>query len=168
MKVSITDFIDNDHRSHYWYGGQCAKIEYKGYVASIEAIGDIYAEYAPNGKYKAYVKDKNNAGVFYNEMSSYLKNDDELYAALENGDLIIEHNNWWECFIIDPQGNFHDLMWALDDDYLNDAIETVKASFDDVIADIIEQERYTPSAENGDYGPSNPWDAPGMSIKDFI
>lgn len=27
---------------------------------------------------------------------------------------------------------------------------------------------YTPSAENGDYSPSNPWDAPGMSIKDFI
>ena len=27
---------------------------------------------------------------------------------------------------------------------------------------------YTPSATNGDYSPSNPWDAPGMSIKDFI
>ena len=30
------------------------------------------------------------------------------------------------------------------------------------------QEEYVPSAENGDYGPSNPWDAPGMSIRDFI
>ena len=30
------------------------------------------------------------------------------------------------------------------------------------------EEQYVPSAENGDYGPSNPWDAPGMSIKDFI
>ncbi|MEE1084957.1 MAG: hypothetical protein UH850_14620 [Paludibacteraceae bacterium] len=29
-------------------------------------------------------------------------------------------------------------------------------------------EDYTPSAENGDYSPSNPWDAPGMSISDFI
>lgn len=27
---------------------------------------------------------------------------------------------------------------------------------------------YTPSSTNGDYGPSNPWDAPGMSVKDFI
>ena len=27
---------------------------------------------------------------------------------------------------------------------------------------------YTPSAENGDYSPSNPWDAPGMKISDFI
>ena len=29
-------------------------------------------------------------------------------------------------------------------------------------------DEYTPSAENGDYSPSNPWDAPGMSISDFI
>ena len=27
---------------------------------------------------------------------------------------------------------------------------------------------YTPSATNRDYGPSNPWNAPGMSIHDFI
>ena len=31
-----------------------------------------------------------------------------------------------------------------------------------------EDEEYIPSAENGDYSPSNPWDAPGMSVKDFI
>lgn len=30
------------------------------------------------------------------------------------------------------------------------------------------EERYTPCATNRDYGPSNPWDAPGMSIHDFI
>lgn len=28
-------------------------------------------------------------------------------------------------------------------------------------------DRYT-SSTRGDYSPSNPWDAPGMSIKDFI
>lgn len=31
-----------------------------------------------------------------------------------------------------------------------------------------EKERYTPSSTGRDYGPGNPWDAPGMSIKDFI
>ena len=30
------------------------------------------------------------------------------------------------------------------------------------------EERYTPSACAGDYSPSNPWDAPGMSVSDFI
>ena len=29
-------------------------------------------------------------------------------------------------------------------------------------------EDYVPSATNGDYGPSNPYDAPGMKISDFI
>lgn len=27
---------------------------------------------------------------------------------------------------------------------------------------------HTPSSTNGDYSPSNPWDAPGMKISDFI
>jgi len=29
-------------------------------------------------------------------------------------------------------------------------------------------DEYVPSAENGDYGPSNPWNAPGMRMSDFI
>jgi hypothetical protein len=29
-------------------------------------------------------------------------------------------------------------------------------------------DEYVPSSTNGDYSPSNPWDAPGMSISDFI
>ena len=31
-----------------------------------------------------------------------------------------------------------------------------------------EEEQYITSSYNGDYSPSNPWDAPGMSIHDFI
>ena len=31
-----------------------------------------------------------------------------------------------------------------------------------------EDEEYTPSAENGDYSPSNPWDAPGMEPYMFL
>lgn len=32
----------------------------------------------------------------------------------------------------------------------------------------LDSERYIPSSTMGDYSPSNPWDAPGMSIRDFI
>ena len=32
----------------------------------------------------------------------------------------------------------------------------------------LKRDEYCPSATNGDYSPSNPWDAPGMSIRDFI
>ena len=32
----------------------------------------------------------------------------------------------------------------------------------------LDEDEYCPSATAGDYSPSNPWDAPGMSIRDFI
>lgn len=32
----------------------------------------------------------------------------------------------------------------------------------------LERDEYTPSATNGDYSPSSPWNAPGMSVSDFI
>jgi len=38
--------------------------------------------------------------------------------------------------------------------------ETCDEEYDD--------EPYCPSSTNRDYSPSNPWDAPGMSIRDFI
>lgn len=139
MKISITDVIDNDHQSHYWYSGECVRIEYKGYIALIEAIGDVNAVHAPNNETEVYVKDKNNAGVFYSEMRGYLKNDTELYKAIENEELIFENNNWWEAFIIDPKGIHHDLMWALDASYLNEAIEEVKEGFEEMIKYIEEK-----------------------------
>ena len=35
-------------------------------------------------------------------------------------------------------------------------------------SDCDDDDEYVPSSTNGDYSPSNPWDAPGMSIRDFI
>lgn len=139
MKISITDVIDNEHQSHYWYGGECVRIKYKGYIALIEAIGDVNAVHAPNNETEVYVKDKNNAGVFYSEMRGYLKNDAELYKAVENEELIFENNNWWEAFIIDPKGIHHDLMWALDASYLNEVVEEVKEGFEEMIKYIEEK-----------------------------
>lgn len=31
-----------------------------------------------------------------------------------------------------------------------------------------DDDEYIPSSSNGDYSPSNPWDAPGMKLSDFI
>ena len=42
-------------------------------------------------------------------------------------------------------------------------------NYDYIIEDDEEEEDdYRPSSTNRDYSPSNPWDAPGMSVKDFI
>lgn len=135
LETKIIQKIDDLHLSHYWYGGVCAEIKHKGYTATVEAVGDVYAEHIPSGR---YVKDKNNAGRFYNEMNDCIKNDKELYKSIDNGDLDISNNNWWECYITDPNGNFHDIMWCLDANYLPDAIEEVKKSLDEMIAYIEE------------------------------
>jgi hypothetical protein len=42
--------------------------------------------------------------------------------------------------------------------------ELLSCNFDDEY----NADAYCPSSTNGDYSPSNPWDAPGMSIRDFI
>ena len=38
----------------------------------------------------------------------------------------------------------------------------------DVACDEDEEDRHIRSSVCGDYGSSNPWDAPGMNVKDFI
>lgn len=40
--------------------------------------------------------------------------------------------------------------------------------FEAGIPDCLKDDPYTPSATAGDYSPSTPWNAPGMSIRDFI
>lgn len=50
----------------------------------------------------------------------------------------------------------------------DDAIENAKDCCGYVLEEYEEGEDYCPSSTNRDYSPSNPWDAPGMSIRDFI
>lgn len=55
-----------------------------------------------------------------------------------------------------PENDDHERNIELLEEYL----EELKYMLDDY--------EYTPSSTNGDYSPSNPWDAPGMSVRDFI
>ena len=80
--------------------------------------------------------------------------------------------NWvWE-----HMENFskQECIWALEHiGFSKDEIdeELIYCTFEDDNEEIEwdeEEREYIPSAENGDYSPSNPWDAPGMKISDFI
>jgi len=56
----------------------------------------------------------------------------------------------------------HNLCVLAEMDEVNgdtEACEDFEQSYDD---------KYCPSSTKRDYSPSNPWDAPGMSIRDFI
>ena len=49
-----------------------------------------------------------------------------------------------------------------------EAVKVASACEDYVPEDEEDDEEYIPSSTAGDYGPGNPWDAPGMSVSDFI
>lgn len=57
-------------------------------------------------------------------------------------------------------------MATTDEEYEREAADCGK--FEEGTPWCLERDEYCPSATAGDYSPSNPWDAPGMSRKDFI
>lgn len=127
------DLIDDQHQSSYWYGGDCAKFTYKGCTIDICANGDVIASLIDkDGEEIGYCKDKGNNGSFYWEMSHCIKNDEELYQAIRDGNLIIEDNNWWEVFVT-KNNVWYDLCFVLDSEYLMEAIEEAIDSAEEIV-----------------------------------
>lgn len=102
IDVQILDFIDSYHLDCLWYGGCVATVTHGDLLVSLYANGDVYANLRSvdnDGAYSLYVKDKNNAGEFYGEMRSKIRNDDELHHALHFDELSLDSGNWWEIFV---------------------------------------------------------------------
>lgn len=125
----------------YWYGEDVVSIKYKGRESIISANGDIRATLSDKktGDEIAYVKDKSNNGVFYDEMHPYIKNDAELLLLLNDEhpkyQLYFDNNNWWDLCFCDSKGEEHYDYDALDYDSVLDAIIEVIEDFEDLIAE---------------------------------
>jgi hypothetical protein len=65
------------------------------------------------------------------------------------------------------EGTLSDLAYQIEYEF---DIDGVRSEDEEWLDDdeFFDDEEYVPSSSRGDYGPSNPWDAPGMSLKDFI
>lgn len=130
--ITIAGDIDSKHQDCLWYGGWLATIEYDKWKFYIEAVGDVYCElYDEQGKEIEDVRDKYNNGRFYNQMSPYIKNDEELHNLISENRLVFENNNWLEVFIVAPDGKNIDLDLSglLDSSSINEAIEEVIAVY---------------------------------------
>lgn len=142
VEVNFTETISLGQLHCLWYGGSVAEVKYKGYTFSIDAIGDVYANLYTARKYRhlEYLKDKSNNGVFASKMRQYFRSDKTLLKIIDGNhrkySIDLLHNNWWECGITDPQGNWHDIMWVTDDDNLFSAILEVLTSLDETIEHI--------------------------------
>lgn len=74
-----------------------------------------------------------------------------------------EIRNWLYERYISPEEFWNWLDW------LRNPIETCESDYEgDYDSPLFDEEEEYTSSTNGDYSPGNPWDAPGMSISDFI
>lgn len=81
----------------------------------------------------------------------------------------------WQEWVCERTGyRYYDLVL---EDFTEEELAKLEDEYDEYVMDYefpfgnefnYEDEEYVPSSSNGDYSPSNPWDAPGMSIHDFI
>lgn len=143
VEIEVVENIRKKQYSSLWYGGTAAYIRYKGWTFEVSACGDVFAELTMRGypdDALLYVKDKNNAGSLGEALRPYLATDKALNAALchkhPHYRLFMDSNNWWECFVTDPQGGFHDLMWSLDSDHILAGMAEVIFWMDKVIREI--------------------------------
>lgn len=137
-------FADPARQDSLWYGGDCVTVEYKGYRFIISANGDVIGDLLEVQKDGSpprnleYVKDKGNRGEFGAMLRRYVDSDEHLSQILAGQDdeysIELQNNNWWEVFVVDPQGQFHDLMCVLDSDKLFDAVKEVIEARDELIA----------------------------------
>lgn len=96
-KIKWLQEMEQDKVDSVWYGGDMVNIQIGHYRVCITAAGEIRATI----KGEVYV-DKNEVGMFNEYLNENgIRNDDELQAAIENGDIVFGDNNWFELIIWD-------------------------------------------------------------------
>lgn len=105
-------------------------------------------------------------GITLNEYEMY--DIMKFYEAHCSAEYILENYNVTEEQAIELGYEVRRLMDKYGGDEEDAIYEAMRNLHISEIEDEDDDEDCTSSAERGDYSPSNPWDAPGMSIKDFI
>jgi hypothetical protein len=80
-----------------------------------------------------------------------------------NGNKVYRDGEFWKVESADGSWDGFELY-----DTEQEAIEAAELDMTGDEDDDEYWDNYTPSATHGDYSPSCPWNAPGMSISDFI
>lgn len=105
-------------------------------------MGDVNIElFDMNDKLIESVNDKNNDGKFKVKIQEHIRDDAELIQILDGlhpeKQATINNNNWWEIFVTDKDGAFHDLSAIVDDtDNILEAIASTILSLKYIIIDL--------------------------------
>ena len=142
LRIEVVEKINSDRCDVAWYGGTAAYLHYKGSRFELSACGDVYVDFYRGDDLLFHVKDKQNAGRLGEELIHYIQSDAALNEIKTETHkeyrMELHHNNWWECFVYDPAGRFHDLMWALDSDDFFDAIVEILPEMDQTCKEVSE------------------------------
>lgn len=142
------EYFNHKRLNCLWYGGELATIKVsEKLTVELDIYGDVYAcLFDRNGDVLVRVKDKNNMGVFGDEMLPYLKTDKQLRKAIDSGKLEFDYNNWIEYDGVirkntaDERGTFIDLGVICDnilDDNILTAIEQALDSIKEIKKEIL-------------------------------
>ena len=140
IKLNLNRNIFTENKLNVlWFGGEIANFNYKDYTISIDAYGDVIADLYINHKLEASVKDENNNAEFWNEMNSYITDEDldddkisrfaypnEGIIKSQEKVLFINSSNWLEFNV---QNNKTNEIWDLIDINIiedNNVLESLK------------------------------------------
>ena len=125
----LIDDNDNLYCDSLWHGGSMITLTKGNIMISIDAVGDVEASlFDADGDEIASVKDRNNAGLFRDELGHEIHGDNELISIEDGSDrknrtLYFANNNWYEVFIFQKRrfvhsdvidGDINDIMNDLD------------------------------------------------------
>lgn len=142
-----TNDIHEFRQDAIWYGGRIGGFQYGDYYISIDAIGDVRATlYNENDEEITTMKDRNNAGDFYQEMKQYILDDEQLFQYLGYTDcdstkiyLSLEDNNWLEYNVYNTKTKQYVELPALSNILEgNDVLEAFEG-LDDLIDYLLEE-----------------------------
>lgn len=126
---------DSKHLESIWYGGEIARIKYKGYTVTIEARGDVEVCGKIKGR-KVDFCDKHNQAAAWAEIGSFV-NDEDLEKE-EVKSAIID-SNWFEFNVIEPGGRYLEYYGNnVIDGNLVDCLEDI-GNYLDIVNDIIDE-----------------------------
>ena len=143
----------------------------KGNISLLESQSDtqycVCRNYNPNEK----EDQQYDSGTYFCYWGDLERKPYFLSAALENFRVKTEENYISRFRLEELCTKFKDALYEADEEYASDFVR--EECLDNEmkwlgIESNEEDDEYIPCAEKGDYSPSNPWDAPGMSIRDFL
>lgn len=115
---------------HLWYEGDVIKLRHNDTDVFISALGTVDLSLIDKigGNEVFQINDGFNKGMFFDELSKLVKNDEELDLILNDKhpryELKNNKQNYWECYFA-YKGEKHDLKWKLGASTITKAIVEV-------------------------------------------